>query len=56
MLLSTKFYSIIKRIEGFEIELENKDQRYDKESLHDFSGTFGEYFDNKLNQPNRGTK
>lgn len=40
----------MKKIEGITLVFEDKDERWDKQSVHEFSGTYGDYLLNKVSK------
>jgi isopenicillin N synthase-like dioxygenase len=44
------FFAEIKQIEGIKLLSDDQDERWDKASVHQFSGTYGEYLLNKVSK------
>lgn len=44
------FFAYVKKIDGIEKKKDDKDQRWDLESVHDFQGTYGQYLLKKVSK------
>ena len=44
------FFAEVKQIEGITLQPDDKDERWDRTSIHQFSGTYGEYLLNKVSK------
>ena len=44
------FFAAVQQIEGIKMQTDDKDERWDKASVHEFSGTYGEYLLKKVSK------